>query len=74
MYIYILFFDFRPDKTVVSAQGCYVDKTQPRDLPHPETGATTLMTPTLCITLCQNAGFKYAGVQVRMSKKNLVRA
>ena len=50
------------DKTIISAQGCYLDSAATRDLP------TQMfigdMTIEACISACALAMYKYAAVQV----------
>ena len=55
LYIFI-------DDTLISGQGCYLDKSSDRDLPYAMVIAK--VTPSLCVEECSKKGYKYAGVQV----------
>jgi len=49
-------------KLAISAQGCFMDSTQTRDLPTQMLISNT--TVENCISACADATYKYAGVQV----------
>ena len=61
------------DKEAVSAQGCYVDSSQERDLPVQVLVGASDMTIEACISACASSPYMYrfAAVQVYQSINHL---